>query len=556
MDKLIKDDLIDEKKVYRDNIKRYLRDMDELLNFWTTKSSRLTLIDCIFRTFAKLHGLQISRTNKTTYTEWRFMNSKHSVFVTEVFHDDLFRNTSEWIKNIIRSMADIENYLDLPHWEEEFPEEEHKRYADDGTPYYYWEFNYRPFKECVAVTQPAPESKPEPKKVYLTTHNPYLSKDWKKRFEEIMEARTKIDPWSITVDTDVVSMYPKLEPLVKEELAIHSPSKALYEAGKLAAKSFNEGILNAHKITLAGMDHGFSAVQEAVRAYAEKEAERAMDEAWRKAAEGIDKAWDEIIERYCMEDVKETTRLYNAFKEKEESMYDWMAHSVNDIFKDMGTILHRRQITEKDFKSKEWVWEISEDIWQRLKEKPEFIGHYCSANLPATIYCIDVRVTNLKTNYIKLVKKEKENAMDKLYTTKNGILELDGVRYPIRINEVCQAFNESTHVNLYVTGEGNSNYMIMPRHSGYSAHSFFIDELHWAAQRSANIPGIKKVMFEDPATIVFWKDGTKTVVRAQDEAFDPEKGLAMAISRKALGNQRDYYNVFLKWLKKFKKNKK
>lgn len=58
---------------------------------------------------------------------------------------------------------------------------------------------------------------------------------------------------------------------------------------------------------------------------------------------------------------------------------------------------------------------------------------------------------------------------------------------------------------------------------------------------------IKKVIFNDPATIVFWSDGTKTVVKCHDEVFDPEKGLAMAISKKALGNQGSYFNVFKKW---------
>lgn len=59
---------------------------------------------------------------------------------------------------------------------------------------------------------------------------------------------------------------------------------------------------------------------------------------------------------------------------------------------------------------------------------------------------------------------------------------------------------------------------------------------------------IKNVIFNDPATIVFWQDGTKTVVKCHDGAFDPEKGLAMAISKKALGNKYDYYEEFEKWL--------
>jgi hypothetical protein len=47
---------------------------------------------------------------------------------------------------------------------------------------------------------------------------------------------------------------------------------------------------------------------------------------------------------------------------------------------------------------------------------------------------------------------------------------------------------------------------------------------------------IEKVIINEPAMIVFWKDGTKTVVKAKDETFDPEKGLAMAYAKKALGN--------------------
>lgn len=59
---------------------------------------------------------------------------------------------------------------------------------------------------------------------------------------------------------------------------------------------------------------------------------------------------------------------------------------------------------------------------------------------------------------------------------------------------------------------------------------------------------IKKVIFNNPATIVFWSDGSKTVVKSHLDDYDPEKGLAMAIAKKALGNEGNYYNVFKKWL--------
>lgn len=70
---------------------------------------------------------------------------------------------------------------------------------------------------------------------------------------------------------------------------------------------------------------------------------------------------------------------------------------------------------------------------------------------------------------------------------------------------------------------------------------------------SFTIPKIKKVIFNDPVTVVIWENGTKTIVRAENEAFDPEKGLAMAICKKALGTNKsesNYYDIFKKWLPK------
>lgn len=59
---------------------------------------------------------------------------------------------------------------------------------------------------------------------------------------------------------------------------------------------------------------------------------------------------------------------------------------------------------------------------------------------------------------------------------------------------------------------------------------------------------IEKVIFSPPATIVFWSDETKTVVKCNGEKFDKEKGLAMAIAKKTLGNKGNYYEVFKEWI--------
>lgn len=52
-------------------------------------------------------------------------------------------------------------------------------------------------------------------------------------------------------------------------------------------------------------------------------------------------------------------------------------------------------------------------------------------------------------------------------------------------------------------------------------------------------PTIKNVIFNNPATIVMWSDGTKTVVKCgENDTFDPEKGVAMCCMKKLLGTNK------------------
>lgn len=60
---------------------------------------------------------------------------------------------------------------------------------------------------------------------------------------------------------------------------------------------------------------------------------------------------------------------------------------------------------------------------------------------------------------------------------------------------------------------------------------------------------IKDVIFNYPATIILWKDGTKTIVKVRKgEKYDPEKGFAMAVCKKMFGNEGNYYKVFKEYV--------
>ena len=63
---------------------------------------------------------------------------------------------------------------------------------------------------------------------------------------------------------------------------------------------------------------------------------------------------------------------------------------------------------------------------------------------------------------------------------------------------------------------------------------------------------IKKVIFNPPATIVLWKDGTKTVVKCKEgDQFDKWAGLSLCISKKIFGKR--FHRVFKEWCDKEEK---
>lgn len=75
---------------------------------------------------------------------------------------------------------------------------------------------------------------------------------------------------------------------------------------------------------------------------------------------------------------------------------------------------------------------------------------------------------------------------------------------------------------------------------------YFSDWFRYAISSDSRF-AIKQVIFNNPATIILWADGTKTVVKCQDgDQFIPETGIAMCFMKKALGNKSNFNNTFKK----------
>lgn len=183
------------------------------------------------------------------------------------------------------------------------------------------------------------------------------------------------------------------------------------------------------------------------------------------------------------------------------------------------------------------------------------------------------------------------------HTIRNSDMKLYAINLgnPYLKNNV-QHFYESQIIGLFSCTKPKKLHYVKEIAKGYGIAIDYDNYINYPFSTSL-LPGIKKVIFNNPATIVLWDDGTKTVVKASKiktvympkesydlatvtsimsalnlkpgqyykttfddrsltynislyDEFDPEKGLAMAIAKKALGNKGNYYNEFKKWLPK------
>lgn len=123
-----------------------------------------------------------------------------------------------------------------------------------------------------------------------------------------------------------------------------------------------------------------------------------------------------------------------------------------------------------------------------------------------------------------------------------GIPKAECMPFEIKFDEIKQA------IDTKINAEANMKETMNP-YETLIAKSM-LNSIY--DNQSKIIPKIKNVIFNPPATIVFWTDGTKTVVKCQNgEEFDPEKDITMAFFKKMHGNNGHYFEEIKKWREKY-----
>ena len=137
---------------------------------------------------------------------------------------------------------------------------------------------------------------------------------------------------------------------------------------------------------------------------------------------------------------------------------------------------------------------------------------------------------------------------DLMKTRGEAVLVVNGTLQPVEVREVhTDRYDNVDFTAVALTGE-RARYLsarfrdrMRSAYGGNAINQFFND---------VKTPSIKKVIFNDPATVVIWSDNTKTVVKCQPgDTYSKELGLAMCISKKFLGNKGNFNEEFKKWIK-------
>lgn len=233
---------------------------------------------------------------------------------------------------------------------------------------------------------------------------------------------------------------------------------------------------------------------------------------------GTVKRYEYVLDNMDVPSMYPSTLCMKPLSQDEKRLYK---HMLNAIYGKFGTL-------------KKFDWPDYHDVIDKAGNlRPDYLRSVTERMCKEITKEVDARIYNELT--------KGENNMNNVYSAlamnKSVYLDVDGSKVPIYID------------GIEVHSEWGSTETTFKGH----IPNFYPAPNTKKNTPTTKLPGIKTVHFSGPCTVVIWEDKTKTVVRCNNENVDYEKGLAMAITKKAFGTNKsgsNYYDIFKKWLPK------
>ncbi len=169
------------------------------------------------------------------------------------------------------------------------------------------------------------------------------------------------------------------------------------------------------------------------------------------------------------------------------------------------------------FADHDYMWEIGGDVFIRLKEVFDPLRYFniCREN---KILDIDVKILapGDRRNYMILKKKKEDHQLPEFtIDVSNFLPKYDEYRFIDtdiikRTEREIKNMAKNSDLYAYITSDVEAT---------RTAYSMMYKS---KTPKQNAMDKIKNVIFNNPATIVFWSDGTKTVVKTAGEPFDPD----------------------------------
>ena len=142
------------------------------------------------------------------------------------------------------------------------------------------------------------------------------------------------------------------------------------------------------------------------------------------------------------------------------------------------------------------------------------------------------------------VQKEIDEATKKIYEKLEFKFDADttACEYCKRDADIAEEFIAATldEFNAFINDTNNKEEKSMgPKDTTFAE---YCRRLYWSRIDTAKVKPIK-ILIQGTATIIWWSDGTKTVVKCQKgDKMDPEKGIAMCVMKKFMGTNETHSN--------------